>query len=56
LVVDKSALRARFARLDQCLAKVRSILDGVGEEAYFANPFVLFAQSVAAWAEQLENQ
>jgi hypothetical protein len=40
LVPDRSALRARFAKLEQWLVKVRVVLEGIGGEAYLADAFL----------------
>ena len=40
LVVDKSAIRARFARLERCIAKLRAATEDLDFDAYLEDEFL----------------
>jgi hypothetical protein len=40
LVVDKSAIRTRFARLERCIAKLRTATEDVDLETYLEDTFL----------------
>ena len=40
MVVDKSAIRARFARLERCIAKLRAATDDLDFDAYLEDEFL----------------
>ena len=53
MVVDKSVLRARFDKLERCIAKVRAALEDFDEDAYLQDTFL---QDVVERNLQLASQ
>src|SRR5271157_4152102 len=53
LVINKSALRARFSRLEICVARIRTALSDLSAEQYLAD---WYAQDVTARNLQIASQ